>query len=194
MPSQDPYALKVGERILVTGANGFIGSHVVDVLLSLGYIVRGTVRSEKPWLNELFESKYGAGKFETVNLPTLDDKDALAAVLDSVSGIVHVVCQIDHLPGCCEALTLEIQASDTSFSPDPNIINYVVAATEAVLEAAAQVPSIKRVVLTSSSVAAVARYPGEGKIELTQGKPCLFFLNGCCSMAKVHRYMERDRD
>ncbi|KAF4772198.1 hypothetical protein N7455_009075 [Penicillium solitum] len=149
MASQDSYALKVGERILVTGANGFIGSNIVDVLLSLGYIVRGTVRSEKPWLNELFESKYGAGKFETVNLPTLDDKDALAAALDSVSGIVHV-------------------ASDTSFSPDPTIINYVVAAIEAVLEAAAQVPSIKRVVLTSSSVSAVARYPGEGRIELTQ--------------------------
>lgn len=193
MTSPDSYALKVGERILVTGANGFIGSHVVDVLLSQGYIVRGTVRSEKPWLNELFESKYGAGKFETVNLPTLDDKDALAAVLNSVSGIVHVVCKIDHLSGCCEVLILEIQASDTSFGPDPNIINYVVAATEAVLEAAAQVPSIKRVVLTSSSVAAVARYPGEGSIELTQGKPCFFFLNGCCGMAKVHRYMERDR-
>lgn len=107
MASQDSYALEVGERILVTGANGFIGSNIVDVLLSLGYIVRGTVRSEKPWLNELFKSKYGAGKFETVNLPTLDDKDALAAALDNVSGIVHVVCKIDHLPGYCEVLTLE---------------------------------------------------------------------------------------
>lgn len=193
MTSHDSYALKVGERILVTGANGFIGSNIVDVLLSLGYIVRGTVRSEKPWLNELFESKYGAGKFEIVNLPTLDDKDALAAALESVSGIVHVVCKMDHLPGSCEVLTLEIQASDTSFSPDPNIINHVVGATEAVLEAAALVPSIKRVVLTSSSVSAVARYLGEGRIELTQSKSCLFFLNGCCSMAKIHRYMERDR-
>lgn len=193
MASQDSYALKVGERILVTGANGFIGSNVVDVLLSLGYIVRGAVRSEKPWLNELFKSKYGGGKFETVNLPTLDDKEALAAALDSVSGIVHVVCKIDHLRGCCEILTLEIQASDTSFGPDPNIINHVVATTEAVLEAAARVPSIKRVVLTSSSVSAVVPYPGEGRIELTQGKPYLFFLNVCCSMTKIHRYMERDR-
>ncbi|KAL3480814.1 hypothetical protein BJX99DRAFT_272544 [Aspergillus californicus] len=136
--AQESYALKIGERVLVTGANGFIGSNVVDVLLSLGYIDRGTVRSEKPWLNELFESKYAAAKFETVIIPTLDDKDALAAVLDGVSGIIHV-------------------ASDTSFGADPNIINYVVSAAEA------------RVVLTSSSVAAVARYPGEFSIVLPQG-------------------------
>ncbi|KAL5340920.1 hypothetical protein BJX70DRAFT_82911 [Aspergillus crustosus] len=148
MVSPDSYAIKVGERVLVTGANGFIGSNVVDVLLSLGYIVRGTVRSEKPWLNELFESKYGAGKFETINVPTFDKK-AFAAALDGVSGVIHV-------------------ASDTSFGNDPALISHAVAATEAVLEAAAQVPSVKRVVLTSSSVAAVARYPGEGSITLTQ--------------------------
>jgi len=32
-----------GSKILVTGANGFIGSNVVDQLLSLGYFVRGTI-------------------------------------------------------------------------------------------------------------------------------------------------------
>jgi nucleoside-diphosphate-sugar epimerase len=91
---QDKYALPPGARILVTGANGYIGSHIVDVLLSLGYIVRGTVRVEKPWLNELFDSKYGPGRFETVIVPKLDDKQALIEVLGDVSGIAHVVCTI----------------------------------------------------------------------------------------------------
>lgn len=92
MASKESYALQVGERILVTGANGFIGSNIADVLLSLGYFVRGTVRSEKPWLNEVFEAKYGAGHFESVNVPKLDDKEALRAVMKGISGVIHVVC------------------------------------------------------------------------------------------------------
>jgi uncharacterized protein YbjT (DUF2867 family) len=89
--SSDKYALQPGSQILVTGANGYIGSHIVDVLLSLGYKVRGTVRAPKPWLEELFESKYGPGQFETVVIPELSDQKELAKALTSVSGIVHVV-------------------------------------------------------------------------------------------------------
>ncbi|KAJ5744216.1 hypothetical protein N7533_009086 [Penicillium manginii] len=49
--------IRQGSRTLITGTNGFIGSHVVDQLLSLGYLVRGTVRESKPWLNELFDQQ-----------------------------------------------------------------------------------------------------------------------------------------
>lgn len=89
------YAIQPGARILITGANGYIGSHVVNLLLSLGYLVRGTVRAEKPWLDQLFASKYGPGKFESVVVPRLDDQEALAKAMGGVSGIVHVVC-INH--------------------------------------------------------------------------------------------------
>ena len=33
------------ERVLVTGASGYIASHIVRLLLEKGYCVRGTVRS-----------------------------------------------------------------------------------------------------------------------------------------------------
>ena len=33
------------ERVLVTGASGYIATHIVKLLLERGYIVRGTVRS-----------------------------------------------------------------------------------------------------------------------------------------------------
>lgn len=36
-------AIAPGSLTLVTGVNGFIGSHIADQLLSLGYRVRGTV-------------------------------------------------------------------------------------------------------------------------------------------------------
>lgn len=94
MLTNGPKAIKPGERILVTGANGYIGSHVVDLLLSLGYIVRGTVRAEKPWLNRVFDAKYGHGKFETFIIQRLDDQPKLIESLSDVSGVVHVVCVV----------------------------------------------------------------------------------------------------
>jgi len=36
-------------RVLVTGANGFIGGHVVAALLAAGHVVVGCVRSPAPW-------------------------------------------------------------------------------------------------------------------------------------------------
>jgi nucleoside-diphosphate-sugar epimerase len=55
-----------GDRVLVSGANGYIGCHVVRTLLEHGYAVRGVVRSPSKgrYLTELFES-FGE-KFELV--------------------------------------------------------------------------------------------------------------------------------
>ena len=53
-----------GNKILVSGANGYIGCHVVRTLLERNYAVRGVVRSPAKGrhLQELFKS-YGE-KFE----------------------------------------------------------------------------------------------------------------------------------
>ena len=83
--------IPAGECVLVTGANGYIASHVVDVLLEEGYNVRGTVRAEKPWLNKLFEGKYGPGRFETSVVPVLEKDHAFDEVVRGVSGIIHLV-------------------------------------------------------------------------------------------------------
>jgi len=57
-----------GSLVLVTGANGYIGSHVVDQLLGQGMKVRGTVRSHEKgkWAQDYFDEKYGKGKLELV--------------------------------------------------------------------------------------------------------------------------------
>lgn len=88
---KDLYAISPGSRILVTGANGFIGSHVVQQLLSLGYCVRGTMRSEKPWLEDLFTSRFGPSSFEAIVIPDLSDVDTLSKAMGGVSGVIHVV-------------------------------------------------------------------------------------------------------
>lgn len=75
--------LPKGSKVLVTGVNGFIASHIANQLLEDGYHVRGTVRSEirgKPLL-DYFESRYGEGKFETVIIPDITQKKAFKDAL-----------------------------------------------------------------------------------------------------------------
>lgn len=89
--SKSQRRLPVGSLILVTGANGYIGSHIANILLQEGYNVRGTVRDRKPWLDALFQDKYGAGKFESVVIPDLGVQEDLERALDGVSGVIHSV-------------------------------------------------------------------------------------------------------
>ncbi|KAE8386159.1 NAD dependent epimerase/dehydratase [Aspergillus alliaceus] len=135
-------ALPPKSHILVTGSSGYIGSQVVNSLLELGYVVRGTVRSPKPWLDELFKQRFGQHSFDTVLVSDFDDRRLLAQIMDGISGIVHV-------------------ASDVTFNPDPDtVIPWVVRAILNILEAASKQPSVKRVVLTSSSTAALVPIVG----------------------------------
>ena len=61
-----PPVIPPGSTVLITGVNGFIGSHIADQLLQAGYLVRGTSRdtAKTVWITELFDKKYGKGKFE----------------------------------------------------------------------------------------------------------------------------------
>lgn len=146
------YALPTGSRILVTGANGYIASHVVDKLLEMGYVVRGTVRAPKPWLDEYFEKKYGQNVFETVLAESFSDKSVLEQLMEGVDGVIHLVKLVFFLSLRKASNSRYHQASDLTFSGDPNaVIPWVVNATLNILEVAAQKPSIKRVVLCSSS-------------------------------------------
>lgn len=67
---------------LVTGANGFLGSHISDQFLHHGYRVRGTVRDleKNAWLEKHFEEKYGAGRFELVQVADMATEKAFHAV------------------------------------------------------------------------------------------------------------------
>lgn len=76
--------LPEGSWILVTGANGLVGSHVVDQFLKHGYNVRGTVRDSKKhaWLARYFEEQYGTGRFELAVVQDLTDFETLKAALE----------------------------------------------------------------------------------------------------------------
>lgn len=71
------------KTVLVTGATGFIGSHVADMLLAKGYKVRCTVRktSNLRWLE---------GKNIELIEATLYDKSALEKAVEGVDYVYHI--------------------------------------------------------------------------------------------------------
>jgi nucleoside-diphosphate-sugar epimerase len=62
-----------GSTVLITGVNGYIASHVADQVITAGYRVRGTVRSEAKGelMTEVYEKRHGPGKFESVVVPEM---------------------------------------------------------------------------------------------------------------------------
>lgn len=62
--------------------------HVVDQLLQQGYNVRGTVcNTEKSsWVKDLFDKKYGPGKFELIEVPEMSTKGAFDDAVKGASG------------------------------------------------------------------------------------------------------------
>ena len=82
----------MGSTILVTGVNGLIGSHIADQVLAAGYQVRGTVRnqSKSAWVEALFTTKYGDGRFKLFEVPDLALKGVWNSPIKGVSGVVSV--------------------------------------------------------------------------------------------------------
>jgi nucleoside-diphosphate-sugar epimerase len=74
-------------RILVTGANGFIGVAVCKELLSLGFDVRGSHRSPDS------HKEIPAG-VEKVLVPSIGPNTDWSSVLDGVDGIVHLAARV----------------------------------------------------------------------------------------------------
>ncbi|KAM0354829.1 hypothetical protein ACHAPU_000656 [Fusarium lateritium] len=130
--------IPVGSWILVTGATGFVASHVIRQFLHRGYKVRGTARdlASASWLiDEHFKSYAESGSFELVAVPDIAALDAFDEAVQGVSAIAHVAFV---------------------FSPDPEPAKTIApseASVRAIMAAAAKEPSVKEVAFTSSIMA-----------------------------------------
>lgn len=71
-------AVPQGSTVLVTGVNGFLGSHIANQFLRYGYKVRGTVRdpSKESWAIDVFSKLYGKDKFELFGVPEMEVEGA----------------------------------------------------------------------------------------------------------------------
>jgi UDP-N-acetyl-alpha-D-quinovosamine dehydrogenase len=74
--------------VLVTGANGFLGTHIVGALLSRGVAVRGLVRRRDAALPP------GANPAVVADL---DDLPGIRRAVEGVEGVVHLAARV-HLP------------------------------------------------------------------------------------------------
>lgn len=77
--------------VLVTGASGFVGSHVVPELVAAGHQVVALVRS--PGGREAVQRRLGAAEVASVTIRTGDvlDRSSLVAALAGVDAVVHLV-------------------------------------------------------------------------------------------------------
>lgn len=128
----------LGGLILVTGANGSIGSVAIKFFLDKGYAVRGTVRSltKHEWMLSYF-----GPKFSLVEVPDLNADGAFDEAVKGVDGIAHIAVGL--------SLTLDTAVVDQARNITRNL-----------LETAAKEPRVKRIVITSSQSACINTCPG----------------------------------
>ena len=128
-----------GRLVCVTGASGYIGSHVVQVLLGRGYSVRATVRDpadEKKTAHLLGMARGREDMLELLPADLLRE----GSYDQAVSGC-ELVCHV--------AASVKLQASD----PQREIVDPAVKGTANVLGAVRRAGTVKRVVITSSIAA-----------------------------------------
>lgn len=131
---------------VVTGGNGFVGSHLVDLLLERGFIVRCIIRksSDLKWLKNKPVELHPVG---------LGDKSALEEVLAGAEYLYHV------------AGVVKSKKPDGYFTGN-------VEATRTLLEAAlSATATLKRVLIVSSQTAAGPSYDGIPVTEETECRP-----------------------
>ncbi|ETI22618.1 hypothetical protein G647_06694 [Cladophialophora carrionii CBS 160.54] len=121
-------------HVLVTGATGFLGAHVVDELLARGLRVRAAVRNlAKANVMRDARPQY-ASKLDFVQVADFTANISFEEAVKDIDGIIHV-------------------ASPLTFGVEDNERDFLLPAINGVTsvqKAAAQAPQIRRVVITSS--------------------------------------------
>ncbi|OCF75587.1 hypothetical protein I204_04444 [Kwoniella mangroviensis CBS 8886] len=87
-------AVPPGSLILVTGASGFIASHVAKAFLDEGYNVRGTVRSASKGDYLVILFKNTKGKFEYVIVGDIAKEGAFDEAVKGVDGVAHTASPV----------------------------------------------------------------------------------------------------
>ncbi|WP_435007393.1 GDP-mannose 4,6-dehydratase [Tundrisphaera lichenicola] len=127
----------MGKRVLVTGAGGFIGSHLVELLVREGHEVRALVRyngrDDRGHLDRLDESVRASVE---VHRGDLKDPEAIRKAVEGRAWVFHLGALI---------------AIPYSYQNPLDVVQTNVMGTAHVLDAARANPDLERVVLTSTS-------------------------------------------
>ena len=131
--------MAAGRVVGVTGANGYIGSHIVKVLLERGHNVRAGARlphndERVGHLQAMKSGKRGTLEIHPTDILVYDDVESL---LDGCTDVIHT------------AATVKIKSS----SPQESIIDPSLEGTRNVIRSVRQNNSIRNVIHTSSTAA-----------------------------------------
>ncbi|XP_010269754.1 PREDICTED: cinnamoyl-CoA reductase 1-like [Nelumbo nucifera] len=129
-------------RVCVTGAGGYLGSWVVKLLLSRGYIVHGTVREPGDEKNSHLKKLEHAAQDLHLFKADLLDYQSLCAAIAGCKGVFHVASPVP---------------SGTVPNPEVELIEPAVTGTHNVLKACSAEKVHKVIVV--SSVSAVSMNP-----------------------------------
>ncbi|KAK7691061.1 hypothetical protein QCA50_006164 [Cerrena zonata] len=124
--------------ILVTGATGFIGAHVVNELLSRGHKVRAVARSKAKAEQMIKDRPQYAGFLDFVYINDLATPGIFDDAVKGVDGIIHVASPVP---------------SPETKDLENDIMVPAINGAKSMLEAAKKEPKVKRIVLTSSMAA-----------------------------------------
>lgn len=107
-------AVPKGSTVLVTGVNGFLGSHVADQFLRNGYKVRGTVRdvAKSGWVRETFARLHGPDGFDLVEVPAMEADGAFDEVAKGEGWTIDT--------GMMRRLIRHLQVPVSSFTQPPS--------------------------------------------------------------------------
>ena len=126
-----------GPIVVVTGASGFVGSHIVRELLDHGYRVRGAVRSPDRVRSE--------GHLTT--LPGSERLDLLAADLNEPGSYDPLMDQAEFVIHTASPYVVSVA------DPQRDLVDPSLNGTRSVLESAARAGTVRRIVVTSSFAA-----------------------------------------
>ncbi|MFT3926565.1 MAG: aldehyde reductase [Myxococcales bacterium] len=133
--------------VVVTGAAGFVATHIVEQLLAKGYRVRGTVRNPAGESAAHLRQLRGASERLQLVPAELLDANAWPKVLEGASVVMHTA----------SPYSLDVK------DPQRDLVDPALQGTRNVLNAAASTRSVKRVVLTSS-MASITDEPESEKV------------------------------
>jgi nucleoside-diphosphate-sugar epimerase len=127
--------------ILITGASGFIGFHVLLAALTAGYNTRFTVRSEDKARtvssNPAMQKIAPGSRLSPVIIPDFMADDAFDLALQGVTHVIHVGSPVPY----------------PTYDPITQIMEPTLKIASNLLASALRTPSIQRIVITSSIVA-----------------------------------------
>jgi nucleoside-diphosphate-sugar epimerase len=168
-------------RVLVTGATGFIGGHVVDRLLEQGESVRALVleRAERDSLRARGVNAFQADLTDGADLtPVLDSVEVVihcaGVVPDRLSAVPGTLWQVN-LGGTERVLAASARAGVERFVHLSSVVVYGIAASTPVTEDAAKRPIGAYSESKWAAELALWRYHAEHRLPVVAVRPCWIY-------------------